>query len=459
MCAWAKDGQGARHQAEASVEPRPFGKSREELDFWINAVGSPLLVVAKRSLTVLHGNRGAQVFFAMPAEELEGAPMARLVGNEANQMLGQIWSNAPMGVTGEPFLIRALMQEQERLLMVQVSKLVVEGEEVRLFSMVDAPPEGSVALAGWQEKIIDMLNWLPFGFEIASTDEQIQFANSQFNALFGYSQDEIATIDDWWRLAYPDPDYRAFAKTKWESEIALARAENREMTPFDLDVKTNSGISRTIQFRHRTVGNFNVNLYLDVTSERAVARELKRLSETDPLTGAMNRRCFFEEAQRRYDKEPGGPLSVLVLDIDNFKSINDTYGHGAGDMVLKEFTARCLEVVGDRGLFARFGGEEFVVLLYDNRSGAAHALAERLRAATADQTFRLPLDMLTVTVSIGGADRREAESLDQTLFRADEALYLAKSHGRNRVAIAGDESRKSAHPHEHALDGQVRTAS
>ena len=163
---------------ETPPEVLPQGKSREELDFWINAVGSPLLVVERRNLIARRGNQAAVAMFGIAGDALDGVPLIELVGPEANQMLGQIWSNAPVGVTGEPFLIRAQVQGQERLLMVQVSKIVVEQEELRLFTLVDAPPEGSVALAGWQEKIIDMLNWLPFGFEIASYDEQIQFATS-----------------------------------------------------------------------------------------------------------------------------------------------------------------------------------------------------------------------------------------------------------------------------------------
>ncbi|MDB5554055.1 MAG: hypothetical protein JWL86_4039 [Rhizobium sp.] len=436
MCAWHKNSRDVGDDAEGADSPAP-GKTRDELEFWINAVGSPLLVVEKHSLTIRTGNRGAGVFFGMQPEEFSGAPMSDIVGNEANQMLGQIWSNAPVGVTGEPFLIRAIVQGHERLLMVQVSKLVVEGEEVRLFSMVDAPPEGSVALAGWQENIIDMLNWLPFGFEIAtSRDEQIQFANSQFSALFGYSQHEIESIEDWWQLAYPDPEYRAFARSTWEGEVARARAEDREMAPFDLEVRTASGEDRTIQFRQRSIGSFSVNLYLDVTSERRAARELKRLSEIDPLTGAMNRRCFFEEAQRQYDRDADRAVAVLVLDIDNFKSINDTHGHGAGDLVLKEFTTRCLTTVGSNGIFARFGGEEFVVLLHGDSAVPAHDMAERLRAAIDCRTFHLPQAALPVTVSIGGALRHPSEALDQTLSRADEAVYRAKFAGRNRVFIA-----------------------
>lgn len=432
MSAWSKQ----RPEADADeIAPKlaSRGKSRDELDFWINAVGSAILVVERRNLVAHSCNRAAEMMFGVSSGELGGKPVLDLVGPEANQLLGQIWCNAPIGVTGEPFLVRAQVVGVERLLMVQVSKLVVEHEELRLFTLTDAPPQGSVALAGWQEKIIDMLNWLPFGFEIASYDEQIQFANSQFSALFGYSQDEIASIEDWWRLAYPDPEYRQFARSKWEGELARARAESREMTPFDLDVRTSSGQDRTIQFRHRTIGNFNVNLYLDVTDERAAARELKRLSEIDPLTGIMNRRRFFEQAEKRYAGPSEGAPAVLVLDLDEFKAINDRHGHSAGDVVLQEFAQRCSQAIGENGLFARFGGEEFVALLSDTPARSAAEAAEAIRAAIDDSDFAITGGAIHVTVSGGLAYRTNDEELGQTISRADEALYAAKHAGRNRI--------------------------
>ncbi|MGV3551697.1 diguanylate cyclase [Rhizobium sp.] len=409
------------------------GKTLDELDFWINAVGSPLVVVERRRLVARRGNRAAELMFGIANSAMDGAPLLDFVGPEANQMLGQIWSNAPVGVTGEPFLIRAQVQGHERLLMVQVTKIVVEYEELRLFTWVDAPPTGSVAMAGWQEKIIDMLNWLPFGFEIASNDEQIQFANSQFNVMFGHSQDDISNIDDWFTLSYPDPQYREYARSKWEEELGKARAEDREMTPFDLKVRTASGQDRTIQFRHRTVGSFNVNLYLDVTAERAAARELKRLSETDPLTSVMNRRRFFEQAGKRYAKQSDQPLAILVLDLDEFKSINDRHGHNAGDLVLQEFAARCSDIVGTDGLFARFGGEEFVALVGDTAERSAMQAAEDIRSAIASRPFAIPSGTLTVTVSGGLSYRANGEELSHTILRADEALYAAKRAGRNRI--------------------------
>ena len=110
-----------------------FGRSREELDFWLGCTGAPLVVVEKHALTVRCANRNAEIFFGMKADDFSQCPIERLVGASAANMLGQIWSNAPVGIPGEPFLIRALVIEQERLLMVQVTKLIVEGELLRLF--------------------------------------------------------------------------------------------------------------------------------------------------------------------------------------------------------------------------------------------------------------------------------------------------------------------------------------
>jgi diguanylate cyclase (GGDEF)-like protein len=412
-------------------------RSRGEVDFWMNCIGAPLVLMEKQTLTVRYANANAAILFGRGLEGFGGCSVEELVGPEATLMLGQIWSVAPVGVPGEPFLIRAHVQGQERVLMVQVTKVAVEGEVLRLFSFLDAPPQGSVTLAGWQENVISLLNWLPFGFEISGTDDQIQFANSTFKELFGYSQDEISNIEDWWRLAYPDPDYREFARTQWYESIAAARAENREMTPFDLDVATASGDRRTIQFRHRTIGNFNVNLYIDVTRERSYAKELKVLADTDPLTGAMNRRRFFEEADRIHaqGQKNAAPVAFLMLDIDHFKTINDRYGHGVGDRVLIEFTQRCRDILQQEDRFGRMGGEEFAIVLQRPDYGSVHNAAERLRETVRTLPFLLDTDSLMVTVSIGGAVCDLAESVGSAISRADNALYDAKKAGRDRVIV------------------------
>ncbi|TAA56401.1 sensor domain-containing diguanylate cyclase [Shinella sp. JR1-6] len=417
----------------------PYGRSREDVDFWMGCVGAPMVLVEKGTLHVRRANSNAAVLFGLGLEAFENLPIEDLVGREASILLSQIWSVAPIGVPGEPFLIRAMVQAQERVLMVQVTKIAIEGELVRLFTFTDAPPQGSVSLAGWQEQMISLLDWLPFGFEIASSDDQIQFANSTFKALFGYTQDEIESIEDWWRLVYPDPQYREYARTQWHSSIADARRENREMTPFDLDVRTASGATKRIQFRQRTVGNFNVNLYIDVTKERAYAEQLKVLANADPLTGILNRRRFFEEAEEIFSRSSGAAsMGVLMLDIDHFKSINDTHGHRAGDLVLMEFARRCQEVVRSGDRFARLGGEEFAVLLAAEEPVAAVTLAERIRMAIHASPFDIEGAVIPVSVSIGAtlADPSE-EPFGSAILRADNALYEAKRTGRNRVVMLG----------------------
>lgn len=395
------------------------------------------MLVEKDALKARCGNRAASVMFAKGTEPFGACDIEDLVGPAAARMLGQIWSAAPVGVPGEPFLIRADTGVQERLLMVQVTKIAIEGELLRLFTFTDAPPEGSVALAGWQENIISLLNWLPFGFEIASTDDQIQFANSTFKALFGYNQDEIENIEDWWRLAYPDPNYRDYARSQWYSSIASARAEDREMTPFDLDVTTADGSMRTIQFRHRTIGSFNVNLYIDVTQERAATRELEALAGTDPLTGILNRRRFFAEVEQAFNDTTHAdrPIGLLMMDIDHFKRVNDTFGHRIGDVVLIEFAERCRSVLRPEDQFARLGGEEFATLLVDADACAIKDIGERIRCAVASRSFMAEGHALDLTVSVGGSIRIARESLETTLGRADHALYDAKDAGRNAVLI------------------------
>lgn len=427
--------------AAVQISPSPdethSRRSRQEVDFWMNCVGAPLVLMEKQTLSVRYANANAAILFGRGLEGFGGCSVEELVGQEATLMLGQIWSVAPVGVPGEPFLIRAHVQGQERMLMVQVTKVAVEGEILRLFTFLDAPPQGSVTLAGWQENVISLLNWLPFGFEISGTDDQIQFANSTFKALFGYTQDEISNIEDWWRLAYPDPDYREFARTQWYESLAAARAENREMTPFDLEVATASGETRTIQFRHRTIGNFNVNMYIDVTRERSYARELKVLADTDPLTGAMNRRRFFEEADRIHAEcqKSGASATFLMLDIDHFKTINDRYGHGVGDAVLIEFTRRCRDVLRPEDRFGRMGGEEFAVVLHRPDYASVRAIAERLRQVVGAEPFVIDTHMLKVTVSVGGAISEAAESVGSAISRADNGLYDAKKSGRDRVIL------------------------
>jgi diguanylate cyclase (GGDEF)-like protein len=180
--------------------------------------------------------------------------------------------------------------------------------------------------------------------------------------------------------------------------------------------------------------------FLLMHKERA-DRETYELATTDSLTGVYNRRTFKElaEPQLSRSRRARMPVSLLMLDLDHFKRINDTYGHLAGDDVLKAFANLVTKCLRKEDLLARYGGEEFVVLLPGDSQNAAFRLAERIREEVSAQPFDANGHLVRVTVSVGIASEAgdTLPSLEAMLGRADEALYKAKNDGRNQVLALG----------------------
>ncbi|MFN7021094.1 MAG: HDOD domain-containing protein [Phycisphaerales bacterium] len=206
-----------------------------------------------------------------------------------------------------------------------------------------------------------------------------------------------------------------------------------------------------------------------VEHQLAMQQEAERLRQsnqalaeqnfTDQLTGIGNRRRFdnvISEAIRDADAAtPVRPISLLFIDADKFKSVNDTYGHPAGDAVLVELARRFREAVGESGLVCRFGGEEFAALLPDCDTAAAAQVAEKARSIVAAKPFDLSRvpgapEELKVTISVGVATRQPpgqgplaGASVEKLLKAADEAVYAAKQGGRNCVRVSGADRRSS----------------
>ena len=163
-----------------------------------------------------------------------------------------------------------------------------------------------------------------------------------------------------------------------------------------------------------------------------------RMARTDELTGINNRRAFMELGEQitRLCQRQGRPLSALLIDVDHFKQINDTHGHGAGDLVLQRVGALLTQQFRAADVCGRVGGEEFAVLLSDTDAATATAVAEKLRLAVASASMQWHAHTLRITISVGVATHNT--HLGTLLHQADTAMYLAKAGGRNRVVCHAD---------------------
>lgn len=187
-------------------------------------------------------------------------------------------------------------------------------------------------------------------------------------------------------------------------------------------------------------------IYRDITERKMQELELRRLATTDALTGLPNRRYFIERLRQEFERYQryAQPAAVLMLDIDFFKRVNDSYGHAAGDALLKRFAMACQRVVRRTDVVGRLGGEEFAVMLLDRTDAEALEQAERIREAVAAIRLDDIDSALHVTVSIGVSSFEGAGgSADVALARADRALYQAKEGGRNRVVLCSEPFMKS----------------
>jgi len=186
-------------------------------------------------------------------------------------------------------------------------------------------------------------------------------------------------------------------------------------------------------------------LNLESRLNASLAR-LELLASLDSLTGLYNRRAFYESAQAELSRasRDGTPVSLILLDVDNFKTINDSHGHPAGDQALCQLAEIIKKESRAYDQVARWGGEEFLILLPNTRPPEAGAVAERLRAGIASSLISLPGNVsLQVTISLGvscstNPISSDASTLEKLLQEADKALYRAKTSGRNQTCVFGD---------------------
>jgi two-component system cell cycle response regulator len=232
---------------------------------------------------------------------------------------------------------------------------------------------------------------------------------------------------------------RSLERTRNTPLLLLADLEDRQRILRGLDLGVNDYVVRPVdpnEILARVGAQVRRKRYADALRSNVMAA--MEMAVLDPLTGLNNRRYLESHLSGLLDQaaERERPVAIMILDVDHFKRVNDTYGHEIGDEVLKNFAARVKRKVRGADLMCRLGGEEFVIVMPDTRLATAENVGERIRSAVAAAPFSLTGDerAIAVTVSIGIADSVGGESVADLLRRADQALYLSKNSGRNRVS-------------------------
>jgi diguanylate cyclase (GGDEF)-like protein len=278
------------------------------------------------------------------------------------------------------------------------------------------------------------------GVMLLDNDLRARFLNRKVRDYFGVTSEHVATHPPYRDLIAhgPDASRRGLSGDELEAYLAGRVEAARTATPAAYDMV----LADQRQFRTHcaiTADGGRMLTYCDISDLIRNAQLLEKLATVDSMTGLYNRRHFMVLAEaewsryQRYQR----PLSVLMLDIDHFKSVNDRYGHAVGDEAIAAVANACERGKRNSDIAGRLGGEEFAILLPETDAAQAKVVAERVREAVAAHVFSVHKVRFSVTISLGIAQASVSMSgIDALLRDADAALYQAKEAGRNRVVIA-----------------------
>lgn len=282
--------------------------------------------------------------------------------------------------------------------------------------------------------LISALEAAANGIVITDKNADIKWVNHAFTRLSGYSAEEAIGKNPR-DIAKSGMQDASFFQALW-SDILQGKHWRGEL----INKRKNGSLYHeelSIAPVKNSTGDIThfIGIKVDISERKALQSQLQKLANTDPLTELYNRRVFLEKLAEESSRlaRDGQLASLLMIDLDNFKRINDTYGHSTGDEVLRQFAHIMRETIRTIDTPARLGGEEFAVLLPNTTPKEAIYLAERLRQRIADTEFHYEKSVVRLTISIGSASlQADDKAGDAVLNRADAALYEAKEAGRNQ---------------------------
>ncbi|MGJ3259234.1 MAG: sensor domain-containing diguanylate cyclase [Rhodospirillales bacterium] len=290
-----------------------------------------------------------------------------------------------------------------------------------------------VAAENW-DLIIQSLDRLSEGITIIDADDKLVLYNTRAADYLGIDKEEIGV-----GVSIHDLSSRQSGKSAIDPGSLLMQQldASRESKPQFFERELKGG--RILSVRANPIpGGGVITLYTDITERKAFEKRLIDMATRDELTGLVNRREFFTLAHHEEEraKREGHVVSVMMVDADYFKKINDTYGHSTGDDVLRDLADNCRKIFRKTDIVGRYGGEEFSVVLPSAEEDMAKVIAERLRSSIEESVVKSDAGDVHYTVSIGISSATGKEvRIEELLDRADRALYTAKAQGRNRAVF------------------------
>ncbi|MEX2524284.1 MAG: diguanylate cyclase [Gammaproteobacteria bacterium] len=289
-----------------------------------------------------------------------------------------------------------------------------------------------------QDRLEAVLNGMPVAVSWAELRTgKIIFINKKFHEMFGYDLGDHATVEDWIKQTYPDPKQVERAMNMWAPHFETTAIVPFEIEQVEVDVLCKNGDVKTTLLSGMILPHesWALAIFSDITERKEAEERVQQQAMEDPLTGLGNRRAFenalkssLSRARRRQTA-----VALLLLDLDEFKPLNDEHGHDCGDMVLQTVAERLRRAVRDEDFVCRLGGDEFCIIIDDKVTGrstedvAGRVIAEVRKPLLVDNTTVSP--GLSVGIAVFPEDARDLDSLYKA---ADQALYRAKQRGRGR---------------------------
>lgn len=414
-------------------------KEQLEIEKALNDVAFEAIGIFDEDLKCVAANAEAVNVLGYTSEELLHLTAFDFLAKESHSIVKE---NVSKGLT-EPYFATCKRKDGTFFpAEVRANNVVLKGRKFRATAMRDLTfsraIETDLADALYELELI--FSNCKVGLMLLTGGRYLRRANQALADVLGYaSPDELKGIS--MRQLHISLDkYNEFGETIYP-ELAHGKP-----LKFEYQMRRQDGNTIWCSFTGQAIDrNVPANLYKgvlwvidDITKRKAKEEHLLMMAITDDLTGALHRKEFFSRINYLTDEVHQESLkcSVLMIDLDNFKSINDTYGHEAGDAVLRDFATLCREQLRDNDLFARIGGEEFAAFLPQTTRYKAVQVAERLRKKFAEKDTICCGNFIRCTVSIGvsGATSEYVET-EELLRSADQRLYKAKESGRNTVVF------------------------